>query len=152
MIIALTVVILSSLKSAQYGENQIKATKYAQDALDKIKMMRDINANTLKQDDISTSVCFANLWTDNTTYNCLGSTECFFNLSTTGQDLVKKANLNSSKEDLKEGFSRYIIMDNKSGGEIRITAKVVWSDSSGAHESKVQTILIQPSYECQTAL
>lgn len=158
MIIALTMVILSSLKNAQYGENQIKATKYAQDALDKIKMMRDINTKTLQNP--SKVICFNQLWSSDSnegivcTANPPNNNECYFKFNTDNSILVQQGNLEASKDSLGEGFTRYIMMSgqNASLGEITLTARVVWFDSSGAHESKVQTILIKPNYDCQTSL
>ena len=160
MIISLTMVILTSMKNAQYAQNQTKATKYAQDAIDKVRMMRDVNASSL-QNTIG-PICFRKLWLNDVTNGIVctsppNNNECYFKIDNSGtSSLIQKNDLAAAAENLGDGFTRYIIMSNQNGvsnanpGEITMTVRVTWTDSSGIHESKVETILVAPSYDCQT--
>lgn len=234
MIVALIAFVLTGLKNAQLAQNQSKATKYAQEALEKIKAIRDRNgqvvfaystlactwsgcirgvdasndcaaicgeSNEIAQPNCpnypiaqgpycsirygpdfcdessyspdqectgslsgagrlsgrccccqsSTPNTFSELWSHNLssdgspcTIRPSGSTECYFKISSSGNFLEEPVNNNSLSENLENGLLRQILFEDAAssyGSEKKVTVKVKWTDSSGEHESNIQTIL-----------
>lgn len=160
---ALIIAVIVGLKNAQFAQNQSKSTKYAQEALEKIKGIRDRDGGVSFQttDSIllsclgSSPYAFSKLWLCNLssssspcTIRSSGSTECYFKIVASGNSLQEPANLTSLNEDLGNGLSRQIIFEDENTGsppkyqtEKKVTAKVKWKDSSGEHESNLQTVL-----------
>lgn len=155
---ALVVTILTGLKNAQFAQSQVKATKYAQEALDKIRAIRDrdqdgsVSFENNAGGSISNPITrFSDLWkismVDKGTLCVATESVCYLKLTSSGLESV----ISSSKEDtsIGGGLSRVIIFKDKitSGGddgydqEKSIVVKVLWEDSSGKHESNLETKL-----------
>lgn len=153
MIVALITIILSSLKNAQFAQNQIKATKLAQDTVDKIRIFRDGNKNRTISDGL-TDACFNELWNSDSgsSFYCGPAPDsyCYYQLDiTSGSKLTL---INSSKQSIGDGFYRQIKVNpstnSTSNTEVKLIVQISWIDSSGEHNSNIETILIKPDYDC----
>lgn len=172
---ALIVVILNSLKNAQFAQNQAKATKYAQEAIDQVRNIRDQDGPVSVPGDTASCVSkFSNLWTyylssgnkscsvDNSPCRSsvpggLASDGCYFKLDQSNSRLYEPvgATLDSFLDSPELGFSRQIKLSDYSlsntcpgsallcnyQNEKILTVQVQWTDSSGTHQSNLQTIL-----------
>lgn len=165
MVVAFIAVVTNSLKNSQFAQKQVQATKYAQEAMDKVKTIRDLNNSSMVsfQDPSGSSISSCQACTSVvkcsflTLFDCnltglnspctkplLQSSMpgCYFKLATGGQ-LVEPVT-DPMSEDLGDGLSRTIfIQDGADYGTAKtVTVKVSWTDSSGSHESNLQTILV----------
>ena len=147
IMVALVIVILTGLKNSQLAQSQIKATKYAQDALEQIAVMRDRNS-IIKIAGVSPDPQFSTLFGSKlsdppcTTVNI--KVLCYFVLDTTKTPpLQQTADPLQFNRDLKDGgLSRQIFFeDGLDDNEKKVTVKVMWADTSGVHESNLQTYL-----------
>ncbi len=161
VILALVVVSLMGLKNAQFAQNQAKVTKYAQEAIDQVRAIRDRNGNVTFQNNLSNPACtpcsgntcaFSGLWSCQLTKSsgspCTLSpgNGCYLVLSADGTSLSEPSSLNNANQNLGDGFSRQVILEDGAPAldyskEKRVRVVVTWTDSSGTHESNVQTIL-----------
>lgn len=149
MITALMVTVLNGMKNAQFAQSQSRATQYAQEALDKVKTIRDRNGTVIfdYKDGLGvahTTTNFTNLWGIRMTAQdgCSGNVppSCYFTLDSNSLALNQDS---GQGENLGNGLVRKIIFIDdatSSATEKRVTAQVTWSDSSGSHESNVQTL------------
>lgn len=157
MILALIMIVLNSLKNAQFAQNQTQATKLAQDTIDKIRILRD-NNNFLA---ISGTYCFNALWPTSITdpLYCGGINKyCYFKfLSSTsidfaGADVYPPVNPGLVTEDLSGGFSRQIRVNQPDttfpNTYVNVIVTISWNDSSGPHSSQLETIITKPNYDC----
>ncbi|MDD2823304.1 MAG: prepilin-type N-terminal cleavage/methylation domain-containing protein [Candidatus Daviesbacteria bacterium] len=147
MIIALIAIILNSLKNAQFAQNQTQATKYAQDTIDRIRILRDNNKESTINDD-GTYYCFNKLWggVGDPLY-CGAGGYCYYSLNNTGT-VLNKVTLASSVVSLTGSFLRQIKVTQPFPNEVAVTAIISWSDSSGDHNSTLETIITKPNYDC----
>ncbi len=139
IISGLTITTLVSLKNSQFAENQLQATKLAQEGLDLISTARSKN-------------CVVNAAATSPTppYYWYGS----------GVNLIWAANystavnvtvdINSPTCSVSQGqqtnifnqFNRTVsIIDNGSTSSKKITSTVSWTDISGSHQSQLVTIM-----------
>lgn len=156
VILALVVASLMGLKNAQFAQNQSKATKHAQETIDIIKSIRDRDQEGTVNFRYSVSLFVGQVMTTNITkFSALytvpmsSSTSCsdrycYFTLLN-NELLLTISPPDSLFVDIGEGFSRKITFEDDTPLDLtkekRVTAQVRWSDGSGYHESKVQTIL-----------
>lgn len=144
----LMVIIINSLKNAQFAQTQVQATKYAQEALDTLKMIRDRDQDgtvTFSYRDPSgvgylEARKFSNLWDThmNSSDNCNGL--CYFILNG-GPNLTAATAGGGEKKD--KVLTRYITIKDDAANyqlEKTITIQVKWTDGTGGHESNLQTI------------
>lgn len=144
LLAGLSIVLLSSLRNAQYAENQLKATKYAQEGVDRIRSIRDRNASITLN---SSQVFFSDFLSADipaSTSNCNGN-GCFFYLIESGPDfrlqgVIPSASFVSLRDT---NLKRQILIENNSSGK-KLTVNVQWSDPTGVHVSDLQTILTPP--------
>lgn len=144
VILALVVISLMGLKNAQFAQNQAKVTKYAQEAIDQIKTIRDRNGTVNFRYSTNTTSTFSDLWARNLNNDCSGS--CYFNLSSDPSPVLSgNYQVTTAVDTLPDGFSRVIKIEDNSPlayqTEKRIVVMVKWTDGAGNHESNVQTIL-----------
>ncbi len=147
MIVALIIVILSSLKNAQFAQNQTKATKLGQDTVDKIRILRDNNKNSTL-DYSGNRDCFKELWNSSSTYFDCGESVCYYLFASPVGDVLSRVELAASKENLAEGFNRQIQVTQTNDTEIKLVIQIGWTDSSGEHNSNIETFLTKPNYDC----
>lgn len=148
VVVALVILVLSGLKNAQFAQNQAKATKYAQEVLEQIKTTRDRDEVISFSELVAPNNKFSDLFGVNMSALCTNPAgSCFFQITNTSPYL-RQVFYPSLDQDLGDGLSRQIIFTDKNTGtppsyqiEKTITVKVKWTDSSGDHESNLQTIL-----------
>lgn len=163
MVVALIVVILGSLKNSQFAQKQVQATKYAQEAIDKVRAIRDReglisfhdpSALTCALTCTSPPICnFSVFWScpltppdSPCTILKAGETEgCYFLLTDEDSALSEPNAVDQISDQIPaEDMKREIYMkDFGSVGEKQVIVKVTWTDSAGEHESNLQTILTQ---------
>lgn len=136
MIVALISFILSGLKNAQFAQNQSKATKLAQETMDLVKTIRD------RDNDGGINFTVAGGQTLAKFSQLFGERISLSNF---------KIEFNSLNEqpspvpiDLGDGFTREIKLEDDIATyqtQKKITVIIRWNDSTGEHESNIQTIL-----------
>lgn len=141
LLTGLSIALLSSLRNAQFAQNQVKATKYAQEAVDRIRSIRDRNDKITLN---GGSIAFGNFLSAGipaNSGNCDGE-GCFFSLIESGSDFrLQGVSPGSSFVTLRDlDLQRKIYLESNSVGK-KLTVFVQWSDIIGAHESNLQTIL-----------
>lgn len=156
---ALVFATIASIRNAQFAKNQAVATKLAQEGIEFVKSIRNLNADgTVIFTDTSTDTKnFSDLWGIPLHQRCNTNTPaqtrvpCYFKLETsTAMGGVKITGANNNPnlfEKLSEGmFERQVqindtSIDDSYKREKNVTVVVRWSDFSGMHESKLTTIL-----------
>lgn len=148
VMVALVIVIVVGLRNAQFAQNQARATKYAQEAIEQVKAVRDRNGrvNFIPQKNV-----FADLWeiymvAENSCADALGvPSGCYFTL---GDGPSLDITAYGGSQSVGENFLRQIVFEDEGNilppnykTEKRVTVKVIWKDSSGSHESNLQTLL-----------
>lgn len=136
---ALTVVTISSLRNANLSKNQLQATKYAQEGIEKIRSIRDRDGIVTTNFGTLTDK-FSQLWGIQL-YQVCTPQPCNFLLGSISNTLTQN---NTAFESLAGGFERRIkITDENSSyqNQKTVTVLVSWIDFSGSHESHLTTIL-----------
>lgn len=145
MLGGMSVVVITSLKNAQFAKSQVQATKYAQQGMEKVKAIRDRNGTVTFSS--MAPPCAPNcFFGDLKTISLPESPLYYFRIE--GEGLVEKQDT-FSREDLGSGIYRQIIISDAPAippdlpdlNQKLITVKVVWVDGSGSHESKLQTVV-----------
>lgn len=136
---AMAIATIRGVTNAQFSQSQVQATKYAQEALESIKTVRDRNyLITLSN---RGTIPFSELQQDHTACPDPG---CYFTLDSTGQNMTQVgANATTA---LPGDLQRQIILKTSgvsTNKEIVATAIISWTDSSGTHQSNLQTIFGQ---------
>lgn len=147
VMVALVIVIVVGLKNAQFAQSQAQATKYAQEAIEQVKAIRDRNGRV---NFVPEKTEFRDLWEiymagESSCADALGSPAgCYFTL---GAGPSLDVTTYGSSQNIGEGFLRQIVFEDKGSllppnykTEKWVTVKVIWKDSSGSHESNLQTI------------
>lgn len=138
---ALSIGMIVSIRNSQFSQSQLQATRYAQEGIDLVRNIRDRNGAVTSTNPVLAK--FTDLWG----YNFGPSSGLgfigFFKLNQTIPSLTRFDNSTSASETLGGNFSRYIIIEDTSSYTTQklITSKVSWTDSSGYHESNLQTLI-----------
>lgn len=141
VISAIAITTIIGLRNSQFAQNQIVATKYAQEGLEQIRSIqsRDCPVNS----SMGTFYWYDNpsdryVWdfTDfppGSSYTItLDSTNCKMDVTTNGQALSNNR------------FFRKITIDETNDSDvdkIKVSSVVTWTDFAGAHQSQLVTIL-----------
>ena len=147
---ALVIATVVSIRNAQFSQNQLQASKFAAEGVDLVRTIR--NRNLAVESASPTLNTFIDLWN----YS-FGSCEyqsqstCsnlafvgFFKLDPNTPKLTRLNTISDVSETLAADFSRFILIEDlpaTSDTEKKVTLIVRWTDTSGNHESNVQTIL-----------
>lgn len=142
---ALVFATIASIRNASFAQNQLQATKLAQEGIEKVRTARDRNSSINFG---SSTGSWSNpvFWSQPITGFC-GLTPCYFKLApdTTLNQVGSGDNFNFEfAEQLDNGlFRRAVILsdDSSFGVQKTVTVIVKWTDFSGAHESRLTTIL-----------
>lgn len=141
---ALVFATIASLRNAQFAKNQAQATKLAQEGLEKIRSLRNRDAEIGTDIEINK---FSGLYTVYLSHDhcndISGDAPCYFWFQP-DSDLGQKLTQNSKdKFEIIGPFERQVqISDDATwDSEKNITVIVRWSDFSGMHESKLTTVL-----------
>lgn len=163
VVVALTFATIFSLRNANFAKTSAQATKLAQEGIERVRTGRDRNSAisgtpTYPTCDPSCPVSSWNgtnptagdsIW-DDQLYNACGSgMNCYFKFAaTSGSDLnfiTTSSNFPSSgTESIAPGFNRAIILSDDATSyqtQKTITVIVRWTDATGAHDSKLTTVL-----------
>lgn len=172
IITALLIVVITSLRNAQLSQTQSRATKYAQEGLERVRAIRDrdgaVSSFTLGTQANSLSGCasgtpskFSDLFCNNLSNICPTAPSgsgytgnvCYFKVDPSTLSLIYAPGPSNQAEDILDGTNKtgltreIVIFDNNSSdpnaykSEKLVIVKVRWSDSSGPHESNLQTLL-----------
>lgn len=162
IVTALTFATISSLRNAQFAKNQTQATKLAQEGLEEVREARDRNKSitilgtsitSWAPNDVACASGDASIWCTQVSSVCGSSNAfCFFKISSDGSmnSITPSSTFPiSGTEPIPTPpatalFQRAIIIsDDVSYYQVRKTVTVIvqWKDFSGAHESKLTTIL-----------
>jgi type II secretory pathway pseudopilin PulG len=134
IIVALVTLVVASLRNAQFAQNQTRATKIAQEAIDQIRTIRDRDDgfNFRGTDSVQTFFVYD--------MGACGG-KCYADLITVGGNTQLTETASGDPIDVGDGFQREIFFENYKDNEKKLTVKVYWTDASGEHESHIQTIL-----------
>lgn len=137
---ALTVVTISALRNANLSKNQLQATKFAQEGMEKVRSIRDRDGTVITNFGGVPRDKFFQLW-DVKLIDVCTPQPCNFLLNSSDNILTQN---NTTFESLEGGFERRIkITDDNQTWQNRktITVLVNWVDFAGTHESHLKTIL-----------
>lgn len=140
---SITFATIASLRNAQFAKNQVQATKFAQEGIEKTRSIRDRNGEVVFRYSEGGTVAytskFSDLWTINMGSNC-NSGPCFFKLDSANNRLSQVDRV--GYEQLG-GFKRQVQFSDIANplAEKQVTVEVVWTDFAGDHQSQLTTIL-----------
>lgn len=127
VISALVFATIASLRNASFAQNQLQATKLAQQGLERIRTLRDRDGEVRVD---GQPIKFSEL-------QCSDNNNCFFFFNLSGE-LVKDT---SSVEVIQTDFKRQFQIEDEGSDQKKVTVVVKWTDFSGSHESRLTTIL-----------
>lgn len=139
VISALVFATIASLRNARLAQNQIQATKLAQQGLEKIRGLRDRDGRVEYAIDLSTTTeKFSGLWT--VSFSCPDNCYFFFNSGVLTGGTSSKFETPVDSPDFLRQFQ---IEDEGEDmtAQKKVTALVKWTDFAGEHESRLTTIL-----------
>ncbi len=142
---ALVFATIASIRNASFAQNQLQATKLAQEGLEKVRSLRDRDGPLDYAIDPSTRTTkFSDLW--GITFTCPNN--CYFFLTVeSGKDkLVGGTSI--SFEHIEPNFKRQFQIEEEGANpaaQKKVTVKVLWTDFAGEHSSKLTTILRNPN-------
>lgn len=139
VLVGLVTVVLNGLRNSQFSKNQAQATKLAQEGLDSVRIMT--SREGCKVTSLGNDYYWINesslVWNNS---QVLDANKIYY------VHLAALCQLEevTSPEVVENNFKRSIKLEEDGAPDrIRVTATVEWSDVSGAHESKLVTILAQ---------
>ena len=168
---ALTFATIASIRNASFAQNQLQATKLAQEGIERVRTGRDrVQSITIGgtsvtswNSDLAVAGSIWNYRISGTSSECETeqpnvSGKCYFNITPAGELLnigFSRTTFPDNAESIPQDkplFKRAITLsddlnENKNFSDDdyqnakRATAMVKWTDFSGAHESKLTTIL-----------
>ena|SRR5258708_7775228 len=146
IVIAITTITIQGLQGSQFAQNQILATKYAQEGLEKIKQLKDSNTGIYISSNNQTYFWYNSpnlIWSFNFSNNSnLLANKFKFDPASCSGVICAPKNISSANDQEKlANFQRIIIFENFAGNQLKVTCKVSWADASGSHESNLVTIL-----------
>lgn len=162
---ALTFATIASIRNAAFAQNQIQATKLAQEGIERVRGARDRNSliSIIGVTIVDSWSGTGPIWDYHISGNCDRSDlalagVCYFNVDSSGQ-LNNIGFASTSFPSLSEGipsdnplFRRVILLSDDLNhdknftnddytNQKEVTALVRWTDFSGSHESRLTTIL-----------
>ncbi|MBI2196752.1 hypothetical protein HYU45_04060 [Candidatus Daviesbacteria bacterium] len=140
---ALTFATIFSLRNASFAKTSAQATKLAQEGIEKVRSIRDRDQDgkvsySVNQGDQRTE--FSQLW--DISFACPpANNNCYFYLSSS--DVLTGGTGTNFEEIPNSPFKRQVQIEDDSPPteQKKITVLVTWTDFSGAHESRLTTIL-----------
>lgn len=155
---ALVFATIASLRNAQFSKNQAQATKLAQEGIELVRTGRDRDG-AISSVPLSGSDCPAldswrgklsgSIWgckIYNTCASGVAGSACYFNVSNAGAltYIVTSVEIPTGAELIPPAFTRAVILSDDAAtfaSQKNVTVVVKWIDFSGAHQSKLTTIL-----------
>lgn len=135
---AFAIATIVSIRNAQFSQNQAQATKLAQEGIDKIKLGRSKDVNVFYSGDTTPKPFSQFLADDN---KC--SSICYFSMNN-NLELIEVTSVGVDSSLTDTTFKRFIqVVRTAEASEKKFTVIVSWTDTSGSHESRLQTLLSQ---------
>lgn len=138
VVTALTITTINGLKNSQFSQNQLQATKFAQEGVEQVKQARARNCPVKFTADTTPYVWYGpgtQIWVTSFTVSpprqfkfATSENICSLDQVTSGEVLAGK-------------FKREILIEDSGTDKKEVIVKVSWTDFSGAHETKNITIL-----------
>ncbi len=148
IVVGLTLTTVIGLRNSHFSKTQAQATKLAREALEKVKIIKERDLAVCGP---SSNKQWSELWAKNLITECPPSGECKFifkdlgAMSCSGPSSVFWLEQSASPESLTgTDFKRQVIVADESvygATQKRVTALITWNDITGAHESRIVTIL-----------
>lgn len=146
---ALAIATIVSLRNSQFSQNQLLATKLAQEGLDLVRTLRDRDGKLSGTIGPTNLNRFSDLWSINLAKVTTPTPECdpvfkgYFYFDSVSLPSLRSAACTTLEDILPmKLFGRQVLIeDDDSVTTKKITVKVSWTDNSGKHESNLQTIL-----------
>lgn len=140
---ALAIVTITSLRNANLSKNQLQATKYAQEGMERVRSIRNRDGRVVFDDGSGTPTeKFSDLWRVKMRHECGGS--CNSKLDSFINNLDSLVQTSTGFESLEGGFERSVqITDRNPDYDVNktVTVLVSWVDFAGKHQSKLITNL-----------
>lgn len=134
----------NGLKNSQFSKNQIRATKLAQDGIDKVRIIRDRDYTVCGSVGNPTVEEWSGLWVSG---GCPVNDSCIYSIKegavTCGTQTPFWLKLDSNQETI-DIFKRKITIKDEAddpANRKRVIVEVSWDDFSGSHNSQLVTIL-----------
>ncbi|KKQ66422.1 MAG: hypothetical protein US86_C0005G0033 [Candidatus Daviesbacteria bacterium GW2011_GWA2_38_24] len=148
IIVALTITTIQGLQSSQFSQAQVQATKYAQEGIEKIRLMK-VSNTPIEITDTNGNIQEYYWYSSNNLIWSLsfGALKSFKFKTPCSNGTCRLIRLNAGDspdyESLdNERLRRYIyIEDTGNQNQKKVTVEVKWTDSGGDHSSKLETIL-----------
>lgn len=135
---AFAIATIVSIRNAQFSQNQAQATKLTQEGIDKIKLGRSKDVNVFYSGD-TTPKPFSQFLADDT--KCTST--CHFSMSS-NLDFMEVTSGEADSSLAGATLKRFIqVIRTAEDQEKKFTVIVSWTDTSGSHESRLQTLLSQ---------
>lgn len=145
IISAIAITTIIGLRNSQFAQNQIQATKFAQEGIEQVRNVQNRNCPLID----STTYYY---WYDDQTISPPPANFVWLNLASLAslnfqvQVDATHCQLNSNplpEKLLNSRFIRTISLDAVTGvsNKAKATVTVVWTDYSGSHQSQLVTIL-----------
>lgn len=149
IVIAITIITTQGLYNSQLSKNQLQATKYAQEGLEKLRSFKETNTPF---DSSGTLLYWYNLtpqiWVPTISTLCSSCNFMFQSCSVssicpTGSKLTRFNPATSDGESLQGGlfYRKILIDDSLSPNQKKFISIVSWGDFVGGHESQLETVL-----------
>lgn len=138
VISGLAITTINGLKNSQFSKNQVQATKLAQEALTKVKVIRNLDYAVSGP---SPATKWSELWAMNLGAACSGQCRYILKEPVNSTLIWLQFQSADTKEPLADGFQRQIIIEDFIANQKKVTVGVIWSDYSGTHQSQLVTIL-----------
>lgn len=138
VVTALTVTTVNGLKNSQLSQNQLNATKYAQEGIERVRQIRERNCPVTVG-----STQYYWYGPGNSIWSIQLAGFFKYTVNDTAVPAVCRLEEVLVPETIESGkFTRSInIVDGVDQNTKKVTVTVNWSDFSGTHESKLETSL-----------
>lgn len=145
---ALVFATIASLRNARFAQNQVQATKLAQEGMEQVRSLRDRDGTITTNIDFpgSSPLRYINKFSElysvdiaHTICNTVnGDAPCYFRFVS---GILTQGT--SANYEMIDPFKRQILIGDQTatfGSQKTITAIVTWNDFAGSHESRLTTV------------
>lgn len=154
---ALAIATIVSIRNSQFSQNQTQATKLSQEALELVRTIRNRNGVVTSSNPVFSNSRFSDFWShqlDSCNWNRMigtcgnGSFNGYFKLDIDHLELSRQDSPELANDLTASVFKRFVLVEDDTSYtyQKRVSVVVSWSDSSGRHESNVQTLLTRQEY------
>ncbi len=160
IVAGVTFATLNGLKNSQFSQNQVQATKFAQEGIDAVRVIRDRDYAICTQTDTTLPTRWSEVWAAGYGANgysfgavvaspsCISQNKCNFVLQSNSTPYCSLSVGNQpfwlrlrATPEILGIFQRQIYLEDDAASRKKVTAKVSWSDSTGTHQSVLVSTL-----------